>query len=177
MRLPRYHNSHDRLQAVLINTSGGLTGGDDMCLKIDIGEKAKVSFTTQACEKFYKSTETEFCHIDNELNIAANASALWLPQESILFRNSHVRRKLRVNLAKNAQVMLAETLIFGRSSSGEIYDKGRLHDDWDITYDGQLIHSERLRINGENPLMNSSAGLSGHKALSTLVLIGGALEH
>ena len=53
IRLP---NTHDHsLQAVLINTAGGLTGGDDVRWEATAGAGTSLVLTTQACERIYRS--------------------------------------------------------------------------------------------------------------------------
>ncbi|TIQ86191.1 MAG: urease accessory protein UreD, partial [Mesorhizobium sp.] len=47
--------SADPLEAVLINTAGGLTGGDRLGWQVDVGAGACASITTQACEKIYRA--------------------------------------------------------------------------------------------------------------------------
>ncbi|TJV47927.1 MAG: urease accessory protein UreD, partial [Mesorhizobium sp.] len=47
--------SADPLEAVLINTAGGLTGGDRLGWEVDVGAGASASITTQACEKVYRA--------------------------------------------------------------------------------------------------------------------------
>ena len=54
IRLPA--RDADPLEAILINTAGGLTGGDRLGWRLSLGEGAAVVFTTQACEKVYRSS-------------------------------------------------------------------------------------------------------------------------
>ncbi|MBL8583379.1 MAG: urease accessory protein UreD, partial [Rhizobiaceae bacterium] len=74
----------DPLEAILINTAGGLTGGDRLAWQIAAGEGASLSVTTQACEKIYRAGQD---HAEVRVHIAAAAGAriAWLPQETILF--------------------------------------------------------------------------------------------
>ena len=43
------------LDAVIVNTGGGMTGGDRFDLGIKVGAGADVSVTTAAAEKIYRS--------------------------------------------------------------------------------------------------------------------------
>src|SRR5487761_201779 len=45
----------DRLDAVLINTGGGLTGGDLCSIEIKVKTNATLTVTTAAAEKIYRS--------------------------------------------------------------------------------------------------------------------------
>lgn len=53
IRLPAVPD--DPLEAILINTAGGLTGGDRIAWSIDVGAGASAMVTTQACEKVYRA--------------------------------------------------------------------------------------------------------------------------
>ena len=46
----------DPLEAVLINTAGGLTGGDRLDWSIAVGDGASATVTTQTCEKVYRAS-------------------------------------------------------------------------------------------------------------------------
>ena len=54
IRLPHTHT--DALQAVLMNTAGGLTGGDHLRWTMVAQAGAKLVMTTPACERAYRST-------------------------------------------------------------------------------------------------------------------------
>lgn len=51
IRLPKTHNA--AIEAILINTAGGLTGGDVLTWQIEGHSHTQSVFTTQACEKAY----------------------------------------------------------------------------------------------------------------------------
>ena len=54
IRMPR--TVGDPLEAVLINTAGGLTGGDRLDWSIHVGDGASATVTTQTCEKVYRAS-------------------------------------------------------------------------------------------------------------------------
>ena len=53
VRLPK--NYEASLEAVLLNTAGGITGGDHLSYDLDVGPGAHLIATTQAAEKVYRS--------------------------------------------------------------------------------------------------------------------------
>src|SRR5215468_828125 len=74
----------EELEAVLINTAGGVAGGDRFTLDVAAGEGTRLTVTTAAAEKVYR-TLGDASTIDVKLDVAAGASLAWLPQETILF--------------------------------------------------------------------------------------------
>lgn len=155
----------------LINTAGGLTGGDTMALEVHAGAGTVAALSTQACEKFYKSGGGQTC-VTTQLQLSEEAVLNWLPQEAILFNNSDVRRSIDVAMAPSARLLMAESILLGRAYSAEQYVSRRFHDSWSVRMAGRLVHSERLALQAGGPLdLSDSAKLGSHKAIATVLLI------
>lgn len=170
IRLPR--TAGDPLEAVLINTAGGLTGGDRLRWDIEVGENASVSVTTQACEKLYKAGSGQ-ARIDCRLGVAAGASLAWLPQETIVYDGSALSRRVEADLAPGARALILEATLFGRAASGESVRQALFRDRWRIRVGGRLIHAEDLAIEGDpEAILARSATSGGAKAIATLLLVG-----
>ena len=108
----------DWIEAVLINTAGGMTGGDRIAWQIDIGAGASATVTTQTCEKVYRSEHGE-ATLSATLTVGQNGRLAWLPQETIVFDRSAFSRRLDLDIGEGATVLLAETTLFGRAAMGE----------------------------------------------------------
>ena len=114
-------------QAALLNTAGGLTGGDRWSAELDIADGARTLFTTQAAERIYRALD-DVARVETRLSVGAGAWAEWLPQETILFEGARLRRRLEIELAAGARLLAVESLVFGRLASGERITRGLLHD-------------------------------------------------
>ena len=170
IRLPRTHNGA-ALDTVLINTSGGMTGGDDMRWTIELGTGAKAVVTTQACEKIYRASSGS-AQVSVDLRLHENAALSWLPQETILFDRSALTRRLDADLAPGAGLLLAEPLILGRQAMGEHIAAAAFRDRWRIRYDGRLLHAEDMRLEGDiQAILARRTSTSGSIALATVVLV------
>ncbi len=170
IRLPR--TAGDPLEAVLINTAGGLTGGDRLRWDIEVAENASVSVTTQACEKLYKAGSGQ-ARIDCRLGVAAGASLAWLPQETIVYDGSALSRRVEADLAPGARALILEATLFGRAASGESVRHALFRDRWRIRVGGRLIHAEDLAIEGDpEAILARSATGGAAKAIATLLLVG-----
>ncbi len=137
----------EELEAVLINTAGGVAGGDTFTLDIAAGEGTQLVVTTAAAEKVYRSLGSDST-IDVKLAVATGASLAWLPQETILFDRARLSRSIAVDLASDARLFLAEAVVFGRTGMGETVEQGALSDRWRIRRDGRLIYAESVRLDG-----------------------------
>ena len=135
------------LEAVLINTAGGVAGGDRFSLDITAGEGTRLVVTTAAAEKVYRTLGSDSV-IDVKLDVAAGATLAWLPQETILFDRARLSRSIEVSLAADARVVLAEAIVFGRSGMGEAVEQGSLFDRWRVRHGGRLIYAETMRLDG-----------------------------
>jgi urease accessory protein len=141
-------NPQTALDAVLVNTAGGMTGGDRFDIDIGVGAAASLTVTTAAAEKIYRSLGPDTA-IDVKLAVGPGGSLNWLPQETIVFDQVRLRRAIDVTLAREARLLLAEATIFGRSAMGETVAEGSFFDSRRVRVDGTLVLAECNRLDGE----------------------------
>lgn len=160
-------------EAILINTGGGLAGGDRFAFTITAEENARLTVTSQAAERVYRSLGPA---ADVEVTLEAHAGArlMWLPQETILFDGAALTRRITADLAADAQLLAVESVILGREASGEIVRNARLHDRWRIRRDGTLLFADDLAFDGSPP--GSLATLGDARAFATVVLVSPRAE-
>ena len=173
IRLPHTHDTS--LQAVLINTAGGLTGGDDVRWQIEAPDAAKLVLTTQACERVYRSLGDDAA-VTTSIRIGAGAHVDWLPQETILYDGARLKRRLEVDLAPGASFFGIEAILLGREAMGEAGRSARLSDDWRIRVGGRLCHAEATRLTGSDIERDGLSLLGGANAFAGLVYIGADAE-
>ncbi|PBB30506.1 urease accessory protein UreD [Mesorhizobium sp. M1A.F.Ca.IN.020.06.1.1] len=166
----------DPLEAVLINTAGGLTGGDRLGWEIEVGEGASASITTQACEKIYRAA-SDRAETKVSLTVGAGGSIAWLPQETIVFNRAAFARALHVELAVGAEALLLEATLFGRLAMGERTVLGNFHDRWRVCQGGRLIHAEDFRIGPDIAAgLQRQAVTGGALASATMLLVSPRAE-
>jgi urease accessory protein len=158
------------LDAVVVNTAGGIAGGDRLDVRVAVGERARLVVTTAAAEKIYRSLGPDAA-IHLELSVQAHGSLLWLPQETILFDRARLSRNIDVELADDATLVLAEALVFGRAAMGEAVERGRLFDRWRVRRNGRLVFAETVRL-GEaiGATLREPAVAAGAAAVATLFI-------
>lgn len=166
--LPRTHN--ENLEAVLINTAGGLTGGDRVQWHIDCASNTRLVVTTQACERVYRALDGS-AQVKTRIKVEENAHLWWLPQETILFEGARLERHLDVQLAKNARLTAVEVVLLGRQAMNEEARDVRLDDQWRISRDNQVFHAEATRLTGAKTERDALCALGNHPAFATLVHI------
>ena len=160
---------HDALQAVLITTSGGLTGGDAVRIEVACDVGCEVVVTGQAAEKIYRAAGSERCRVDIDVRAGAGVVLEWLPQETILFDGARLERRTVVELAPDARFLACEMLAFGRTASGEAFTHGFVHDAWRLKRDGRLVWADALQVENGLP---QAAGFGGASACGFALYAG-----
>jgi urease accessory protein len=171
MRLARKRGAVEACEAAIINTGGGMAGGDCLSIRVATGAFANVILATPAAERVYRSTGPD-TGIEVALRLQAQARLAWLPQETILFRGARLARRLEVDMDESATLVIAETTIFGRLAMGEMPGRGLFADRWRIRRGGRLVHAEDLRLDGNiASLLARSAIGKGARAVATVLLV------
>jgi urease accessory protein len=166
----------DPLEAVLINTAGGLTGGDRLAWRIAVEAGASAVVTTQACEKVYRSSGGAAASCIT-LDVGHGASLAWLPQETILFNGSALRRTIEADFAPGARGLIVETALFGRLTMGESVERALFSDRWRIRSGGRLIHAEDFAVGPEvTQQLGARAATGGATAIATVLAFGADVE-
>lgn len=165
----RFPRSALGCEGVLINTGGGMTGGDRLSLDVLVRDGAAATLTTQAAEKIYRSRGADV-EIAIRLDLRAGARLDWLPQEQILFDRARLSRTLDVDMAGDATLTLLESTFFGRTAMGEALRDAAFRDRWRIRRDGRLALAEDVRLEGDVAarLARPAVG-AGARAIATLV--------
>jgi urease accessory protein len=145
VRLPRVPGR--ALEAVLINTAGGLAEGDRVETAIIAGDATDLVLTTPAAEKVYRS-DGATTRIDVTLQLGAGARLDWLPQETILYDRARLARRFDVAMADGATLLAFEATMFGRTAHGERVESGAFEDRWRIRRGGRLVYADTLRLAG-----------------------------
>ena len=136
------------IEAVLVNTAGGLTGGDIFDAKLRADGDTHLTVSTQTAERVYCALGPRAAKITIDMELCGKASLHWLPQETILFDGAGFSRHLKVEMDDAASFLASEMMVFGRTAMHETVRQGNISDQWRISRDGRLIHAEALRLDG-----------------------------
>jgi urease accessory protein len=170
VRLPHVEPD-DVPQAIAVTTCGGLTGGDRIELQLVCEANAGALVTTQAAEKIYRSAGGEAV-IEVGIEVGAGGALEWLPQETILFDGSRMRRTTEAALADDGRLLGIELVVFGRIARGERLRTGFVSDAWRVRRGGRLVWADVLRIDGSCAAMEGNpACLDGGGAVMTVLFV------
>lgn len=165
------------MTAVLLNTSGGVTGGDRFDYSLAAGADTHLTVTTQACERAYRAQPGELGRIRTRLDVAAGATLWWLPQETLLFDGCDLDRTLSCALAPGARALIVEPVCLGRLAMGEDAVRGHMSDRVEITRGGAPLVHDAWRLQGDmTAQMRKSAVGGGAAAMVSLTYVGPEAE-
>ena len=170
----RFPNGNGQaLDAVIVNTAGGIAGGDRHDFDIAMGEDVALGVTTAAAEKVYRTLGPP-AELTLKLALGAGARLAWLPQETILFDRAGLHRRIDVELAGDASLLMAEAVVFGRSAMGEAVTQGSFIDRWRVRRDRALVFAESVRLDGAvGEKLAQPAVTAGGVAIATVLAIPG----
>lgn len=163
-------------EAILINTSGGMTDGDHLSCIASWQPDTAALVTTQAAERIYRSREAA-ATVRSELHIGRDATACWLPQETILFDEGRLDRLTNVSMVSGSSLFAVESIVFGRAGMGEVVASGRVSDLWRIRIDGKLVFAdsvvfENIGDSDLNTQLSHAPVANGATAIATIIYAG-----
>ena len=165
------------LEAVLVNTAGGMAGGDRFGVEVAAGPGAQLVVGTAAAEKIYRSTGAA-TEVSVRLDLSPGATLRWLPQETILFDRARLARRIDVDMEEGAALLLAEAVVFGRSAMGERVVEGELVDRWRVRVGGRLVFAASVRLSGAiAQKLAEPAAAAGGCAIATVLMVPGHDHH
>ncbi|WP_127103973.1 urease accessory protein UreD [Pararhodobacter zhoushanensis] len=159
-----------RPEVVFLNTSGGLTGGDRLSFALQTD--SDTTATTQTAERAYRASDGT-AQMSVALDIT-HGRLDWLPQETILFDRSALRRHTRISLGPQAECLLLEAIVLGRAAMGETVRDFTLTDRREILRAGKPVLVEPLKMHGGT--LTGPATLQGARAFASIALVAQGAE-
>lgn len=167
-----FPRTRDQLECIVVNTAGGLAGGDRFQLTAHAGADSRLSLTTQAAERAYRALPGETAHMRTRLSVGTGGLLHWLPQELILFDGCALDRRLSIDLASDARLLMVEPVIFGRALMGEEITQGSFRDRIEVTRDGAPLYLDGLWLTGDIAAqLRRPAVAAGGMAMASLLYV------
>jgi urease accessory protein len=164
----RFPRSSNPCEAAIVNTGGGVAGGDSYSVSLTLSEGAEVEATTPSAERIYRS-DGPAASIMTRLKLASGARLFWLPHETLLFEGARLERRLKVETPSEAEFIIAETLAFGRLAMGESSINASVRDSWRVRRDGRLVFADETKLEQAGAILERKAIGAGARAVSTIL--------
>ncbi len=173
---PFYPEGDELCHVYMLHPPGGVVGGDELLIELEMKAGASALFTTPAAGKFYRSGGPGARQTQN-LRVAANAVLEWLPQETIIYDGARAELGTRVELAHGARFIGWEILCLGRPGSGEVFRHGGVRQRLELWREGRPLYIERARYEENSAVLTASWGLAGCSVSGTLLCVADAGEY
>ena len=154
--------------AVIVHPPGGIAGGDELRVEIDLEPDSNAVVSTPAATKWYKAPRHR-CRQQTTIRLAERATLDWLPQENIFYNATRAESTFRLQIGTGATAIGWEIGMLGRQASGEEWLEGTLRFLTSIERtDGLPLWVERLRLEATGSLRKAYQGLCGLNVFGTL---------
>ncbi len=169
----RFPRPHDGMEAVTLNTSGGVAGGDELRSSVHLQAGAAVTIASQAAERFYRALPDDPpATVRTDVVLDSGSALDWLPQEAILFDGCALDRRLCIEMAADARFIGVESLVFGRVAMGERVRAACIGDTIRVRRAGVVILHDAIRLPERvDEALARRAIAGGARAVATVVLV------
>lgn len=151
--------------AIVVHPPGGIVAGDELCLRVSVGQGGHALLTTPAAGKVYRSTGAK-ARIRQEFLVEGGALE-WLPQENIFYPGACFSGQGTVQSSADARFIGWEVNCLGLPASGLEFRTGAVHQRLDVWRDSRLVLVERQRFDPE--CAGARWGLASRAAAGTMV--------
>ena len=131
----------------LHNISGGVLGGDQLEIDIDVRDGAYAQLTSTSATRIYRSHPTSLpARQTTQIQVAENALLEYVPDPLIPFAGARYQQQTSIKLARGAGLIWWETVAPGRIARGELFDYDMLHIGCEISAEGRPIAIEQVKL-------------------------------
>jgi urease accessory protein len=153
----------------VLNPTGGVLGGDRLCVDVEAGAGTHACLTTPSATKVYR-TAGEPAVQAVRLAVGPGAIVEWVPDHTIPFAGSDFRQTIEADVADRACLVLVDAFSVGRVAAGERWRFRRLESALAVRGPrGDLVHDRFV-------LAGPADGLGATESadyFATLVVVAG----
>jgi urease accessory protein len=163
--------SDGTLYLMMLNTSGGMVGGDHLRTTVDIGADAEVALITASANKAYRSMGPATIQ-ESSVHIRRGATLEYLPDHLIPHPGSIVHQSLRVEMESRSRAIIYDAIAAGRIGRGERWNFAELRAETTITRESRPLYINRARIIPASQALNELGWAQDFNYLASFVIVG-----
>jgi urease accessory protein len=171
LQRPIYHGNSGMPCYYILNPGGGYLDGDAYRMRVSLDEKAKLTLTTQAATKIYKTPQTR-AYQETEIDLSKGSYLEYLPDPVIAYKNARYLQKNVVRMKKGATLLYSDILTPGWSPGGGLFNYDMLRLINEIYLENELVALDHLKLSPNNGDMNGLGFMEGYTHLGSFIVIG-----
>jgi len=163
--------SDGTLYLMMLNTSGGMVGGDHLRTTVEVGAEAETALITASANKAYRSMGTPAIQ-ESVIRLGFGATLEYLPDHLIPHPGAIVHQSLRVEMESRSRAILYDAIAAGRIGRGERWKFGELRTETVITRESRPLYIHRARIIPGSQALNDLGWAQDFNYLASFVIVG-----
>ena len=165
-----FYPEADVCHVYLLHPPGGVVGGDQLTLDIEVNHEGHALITTPAAAKFYRRASSK-ARLNQSLNVKSGERLEWVPQETILFSSCEVEMKTIVQIDEAASFIGWEILCLGRPAGGELFEEGSVRQCFDVWRNNRPILLDRAHLAGNTDVLSAQWGMQNYTVTGTMIAV------
>lgn len=130
---------------ILMHSTAGIFGGDDLECSIRVERGASVRITQQSATKIHPSA-SRVAHQNNHIVVESGAELQFFLEPVIPFAESSLKQTTRIDVQPGGRLMLWEAIMAGRVGRGERWQFSELGSETRFYSDNALLYLDRFQL-------------------------------
>jgi len=161
----------------LHNLSGGVLGGDQLQIAVEVGPQAYVQLTSTGATRIYRShPQAAMAAQTSDIQVGEGGLLEYLPDALIPFAGSRYRQQSKIELAADAGLFWWEMVAPGRAARGEFFEYEQLHIGLHLSAQGKPLAIERIKLEPQYHQFSSLARLGPYSYFCSFYICRVGLE-
>lgn len=155
----------------LHNVSGGVLGGDELTLRVNVRAGARVQITTTGATRLYRPRENAAPASQlNEIHVEENGLLEYVPDSLIPYGGARFRQRTSIRMAAGASLFWWEIVAPGREARNEIFQYESLELKTNIWAMERAVLAERVLVEPSNREVTSVARLGSFRTWASFYI-------
>jgi urease accessory protein len=155
---------------------GGMVGGDQTHLDVNVGSRARCFVGTQASTKIYRNPRRAACSHVTRARLELNSLLIFAPDPIQAFAGSTYSQRQEFHLEPGAGLVLLDWFNSGRAARGERWEFSRFSSRNDVFIDGERVFLDSILLDPSAGPLDSPMRAGRFNCYATLLLVGESLQ-
>jgi urease accessory protein len=155
---------------------GGMVGGDQTRLDLDLGAETRCFVGTQASTKIYRNPSRPSCSHATRANLKSNSLLAFAPDPVQAFAGSTYSQHQEFHLAPGAGLVLLDWFNSGRAARGERWAFNHFQSRNDVFISGERIFVDSISLDAADGSLASQHVTGRFNCFALLLLVGEPLQ-